>query len=277
MAWSTTADPDEFMAAAGSFLRARPAQNTVLLTIADTLGRQAAVAPGRARPVLGWWRRESGEVDGAFIQTPPRPVLVSGIPPEAVPSLVDVLAGVSELGVELGTAKAVAAEWRRRTGVEPIVRQRLLLYRLDQLTPPDPPPPGRARIAEPGDRELLLAWTAAVTSELGEAPDDVERMVDDKISYGGFVLWETGGVPVSMAGRTRPVAGMVRIAPVFTPPSLRGNGYASAVTAAVSRLARELADEVLLFTDLANPVSNSIYQRLGYRPVQERVLISLEP
>jgi predicted GNAT family acetyltransferase len=37
------------------------------------------------------------------------------------------------------------------------------------------------------------------------------------------------------------------------------------------------AEEVLLYTDLANPVSNSIYQRIGYRPVEDRVMLSLTP
>jgi predicted GNAT family acetyltransferase len=31
---------------------------------------------------------------------------------------------------------------------------------------------------------------------------------------------------------------------------------------------------VLLYTDLANPVSNSIYQRIGYRDVEDRVVLS---
>ena len=37
------------------------------------------------------------------------------------------------------------------------------------------------------------------------------------------------------------------------------------------------AAEVVLYTDLANPTSNALYQRLGYRPVEERVLLDLLP
>jgi predicted GNAT family acetyltransferase len=86
-----------------------------------------------------------------------------------------------------------------------------------------------------------------------------------------LTLWELGGAPVSMAALTRRVAGMVRVGPVYTPPELRGHGYASAVTAEVSRAAlADGAEEVLLCTDLANPVSNSIYQHIGYRPVEDR-------
>jgi predicted GNAT family acetyltransferase len=69
---------------------------------------------------------------------------------------------------------------------------------------------------------------------------------------------------------------MARVAPVYTPPSLRGRGYAGAVTAAVSQAALDAgATEVVLYTDLANPVSNSVYQRLGYRPVEDRLMLEL--
>jgi predicted GNAT family acetyltransferase len=62
------------------------------------------------------------------------------------------------------------------------------------------------------------------------------------------------------------------VSPVYTPSDLRGRGYAGAVTAAVSRAALDAgAGEVLLFTDLANPTSNALYQRIGYVPVSDRV------
>lgn len=66
------------------------------------------------------------------------------------------------------------------------------------------------------------------------------------------------------------VAGQIRVAPVYTPVHLRGRGYAGAATVEVSRAALAAgAEEVLLFADLANPTSNGLYQRIGYRPVAE--------
>ena len=89
------------------------------------------------------------------------------------------------------------------------------------------------------------------------------------------MLWEADGQPVSIACNTMPVTSMVRIGPVYTPPQARGHGYASAATAALSRRLLEAgAEEVVLFTDLANPVSNSIYQRIGYRPFEDRVVLA---
>jgi predicted GNAT family acetyltransferase len=79
-----------------------------------------------------------------------------------------------------------------------------------------------------------------------------------------------------MAGASPVVAGMARIGPVYTPPAARGRGYGSAVTAAASADAiRRGAEQVLLYTDLAHPTSNAIYQRLGYRPVADEVIVEL--
>ena len=114
----------------------------------------------------------------------------------------------------------------------------------------------------------------AFHDDIGEDFGDVEGMVDDKLSYGGLTLWEVDGSPVSMAGASRLEAGMFRAMAVYTPPELRGRGYAGAVTTAVSQAALDAgAADVVLFTDLANPTSNALYQRLGYRPIEDRTVV----
>jgi predicted GNAT family acetyltransferase len=73
---------------------------------------------------------------------------------------------------------------------------------------------------------------------------------------------------VSLAGYGSPTPNGMRVGPVYTPPELRGRGYASAVTAAASHRAFASGKRFcFLFTNLANPTSNSIYQQIGYRPV----------
>lgn len=80
---------------------------------------------------------------------------------------------------------------------------------------------------------------------------------------------------MACAGISRTVAGMARVALVYTPPEQRGRGYAGAATAAVSRAARAAGvREVLLFADLDNPTSNALYQRLGYRPLEDHLVVS---
>jgi predicted GNAT family acetyltransferase len=152
---------------------------------------------------------------------------------------------------------------------------RMRLYALDRLLPPDPAPPGRARTALEADRDLLLAWLDAFHDEAAPpGPRETGQVVDDRLSFGGMVLWEHAGVPVSLAGRTKPAAGLARVGPVYTPPEHRGRGFGGAATAAVTQAALDGgAEGVLLFTDLANPTSNTLYQRLGFAPVTDQIVL----
>ncbi|HET6859602.1 MAG TPA: GNAT family N-acetyltransferase [Streptomyces sp.] len=276
MTWTFTADLDEYLAAAGAAVAARPVENTLLLTVAEKLRRRGSDAYGEGAPLYGWWRGADGVVTGALLWTPPHPVLVGPVPPEAVGPLAEACGryGNPAVSAERATVDALADEWRR-TGVMATTGVRQRLYRLAELIPPAPAPPGCGRVATADDRELLAGWVDAFQRETGQPAAGSLRAVDDRLSYGGLAVWEHEGLAVSMAGTTRPAVGAVRIAPVYTPAEHRGRGYAAAVTAMVSRAARDAgAGEVLLFADLANPTSNGVYRRLGYRPVSDRVEIS---
>lgn len=278
MAWTVTADVDAFEAAAGDFLRSRPAEHTVLLTITETLRARGLHVYGHVDPVFGWWTGGGG-VEGAFLRTPPHPLLLARTPPPAAAALAAVLAEAGHappgINADAESADAFAAEWGRRTGAAAEVHRRTRLYRLEALVDPRDPVPGRARVAGPADRDLLIDWYEAFGRFLGEELAHAGEEVDAVLGHGGMVLWEVDGTAVSMAGRTRPSAGVVRVAPVYTPEALRGRGYGGAATTATTRAALdEGAAEVVLFTDLANSTSNALYQRLGYRPVEDRVVVS---
>jgi len=218
-------------------------------------------------------------VRGAFLHTPPFPVVLSGMPAQAAAELAaKTLAGrpISGVTAHADAAAAFSAAWAEHTGgtVKPHLRSRL--YRLAEIAGPDPLPDGAPRVAGDGDAALLTDWFEAFSVEVHEmAVPDHAAAVRERLSYGGLTLWEVRGEPVCVVGLTRQVAGMVRVGPVYTPPRQRGRGYASAATAEVSRSALAAgAQEVLLYTDLENPVSNSIYQRIGYREVEDRVVLA---
>jgi predicted GNAT family acetyltransferase len=147
------------------------------------------------------------------------------------------------------------------------------IFRLDAEPVPPFEIPGRAREATAADRDLLIAWADAFTVEAApeNASVDNSAPIDARLNLGGLLwLWEDGGEPGAMAWITPPVAGMARINAVYTPPALRGRGYASGCVAAASRHAQTgLQSTCMLYTDLANPTSNKIYQALGYRPVAD--------
>ncbi|MFJ4777381.1 GNAT family N-acetyltransferase [Streptomyces sp. NPDC088762] len=274
MTWTFTSDLAAYVAAAAPAVAAQPVSNTLLLTVADRLERQGVHAYGSADPVFGWWTGADGSVAAGLLCTPPFPLQLGAVPEEAVRALADalatepLLAGLSGINARRPDAEALAGAWARPTRVAEETR----LYRLAGLVAPDPAPAGRARLAGEADLPLLLEWIEAFHVEVRIPGGASETALRDRISYGGILLWEDAGDPVSLASFTRPVGSAARVGPVYTPPALRGHGYAAGVTHAASQAAYAAgASEVVLFTDLANPTSNGIYLRLGYTPVEDRL------
>jgi len=308
VSWFTTGAVGEFLAEAGDFLRTDPARNTVLLSVTENLRVATAArppaspaspgtpgtpespeSPGSPTPpagdetLLGWWRPgpagSPNAVGGAFLHTPGFPVVLTAMPGDAVTGLAGELAAsgrrIPGLSAETQAAQVFADAWRQRTGDVANPYRRIRLYRLGTLVRPNPGPEGKPRVADERDRDLLVGWSVAFLRNIGDGAERAAAEVDGRLGYGGLTVWEAGGTPVSMAGITRIVQAMARVGAVYTPPELRGRGYAGGVTAAVSQAALDAgAAEVVLFTDLANPTSNALYERLGYRPVEDRTELS---
>ncbi|CAM5647634.1 MULTISPECIES: GNAT family N-acetyltransferase [Streptomyces] len=270
MTWTFTPDVDVFLASAGPSLAARPVEHTVALTVTERLRRSGAHHYGDDDPLLGWWRGADGVVAGTFVRTPPHAALLNAVPPKAVGPLVELLGAGPDLdgvNAEPDTAALLAV---RLPGYRTEQAQRL--YRLGTLRAPSPAPEGRSRVATRADRALLVAWVQGFADATGQSKSSAEWLVDEGTERGSLTLWESGGTPVALAGRTRILAGTVRVTLVYTPPGFRGRGYGAAVAAEASRAAlAEGAAEVLLFTDLADPTSNGVYLRIGYERVADRV------
>lgn len=283
MDWILTDSLDDFLAAAEGHLRAEPVLNTVLLTVTEALRQSGPSVFGDDAPVFGWHRSADGSTDGAFLQTPPFPFLVGMLPPGSAESLIKLLTagGRRQAGANVAGSDeaAVNAAWTAVTLGATGVHRRMRLFRLGTLAPPNPVPAGAARLAGTDDFDLLVSWHVAFGAETAAgAGENMQRTVADRLGHRGLMLWEAGGQPVAMAGLTRNVAGVVRVAAVYTVPEHRQRGFGGAVTTAVSQAALAAgADDVVLFTDLANPTSNALYQRVGYRPVGDRVLIDFHP
>lgn len=112
------------------------------------------------------------------------------------------------------------------------------------------------------DYNLLATVLAGLHDDAGSPPPRFAVAVDEH----DIVLWCAAGHPVSMVAANPPVAGVVRVGPVYTPPEHRRRGHASSAVAAVSRAVLAAgAHTCTLFTDLANPTSNRIYAAIGYR------------
>jgi predicted GNAT family acetyltransferase len=222
-------------------------------------------------------------VIGAALRTSPNPIVLSAVPPYAVSAVIDHLRAEDiELTGATGSrpvVEAFAAAWTEQTGAEQVGHRDERLYSLGELTSPSDVP-GEPTEAGEDDVDLLAGWRAGFAAEALGGPStaaESTRRVRASLAMGnGLILWRVDGVPVAYAAVGRPVDGaMSRIGPVYTPAELRGRGYGSAVTAAAAQWALDRgAEHVVLFTDLANRVSNSIYQRLGFRAVSDVLEVS---
>lgn len=272
--WCFTDDVETFAAHVWDLLRADPARNTVALTVIETVraGRRWSEEP----MLFGWYGEPAV---AAVLLTPPHHLHLAQLPEVLVDPLVGALRdlGVRPPGVngETVVVDAFVTRWTSGHPSASRIEMRTRLYALDRLRPPDPLPPGRARRADEGDVELATAWCEAFDVEAGTVSTDAEAAVRDQVAGGRLWLWEdAAGRTASLAGRHRSAAGVARVGPVYTPPAHRRRGYGTAVTAAVTEDAlREEVDGVVLFTDLANPTSNSIYQQIGYRPVRDQSVV----
>jgi uncharacterized protein len=146
---------------------------------------------------------------------------------------------------------------------------RLRVFQLDRVEWPRPVG-GEMRICTTGDRAIVAEFMAGFFAEIGESfNEDISARADRMIAAGQAFVW-VNPEPVAIAGCGSPTPSGVRIGPVYTPPEHRGRGYASNLVAHVSQHALDSGRKYcFLFTDLANPVSNSIYQKIGYSPVSD--------
>lgn len=262
MALTVHTDRDAIRAVLDAAIAADPVRGTTLGTLAVSLedGEWCAVSAAglAARSGAEYPLVIAGEWDAAALDE-----LIAAL--RAVPGL----CGAS------GPAEAVEAVVAALWPDAPVRRMGQCLFRLNELVQPTGVP-GSGRRADEADRELVRVWFRAFMQEADAVERRAERAADRALEAGGCLLWldERGG-PVSLAARRPVLGGSARIGPVYTPPQHRGHGYGSAVTALATRSILDEGGVPVLFTDLANLTSNKIYRALGYRPVEERIIVTL--
>jgi predicted GNAT family acetyltransferase len=272
-------DAGTFLAEADQLLLADEARHNLLLGIAGTVRDAPELYPLRSF----WVVRYGDDVVAAALRTPPyNLVLARPQSRHALAALAEAVAGEELPGVVGGEPEApeFAELWTAHTGAHAHTNMRQGVYALERVEPV-PSVSGAARVATADDRELALRWWTAFGEEVlhegGPGRERADAIVDHRLSSSsaGMLLWEDEGEVVSLAGWGGPTPNGIRIGPVYTPPELRGRGYATALTAELSQrlLDGRLIDGrrrfCFLYTDLANPTSNAIYERIGYRRAAE--------
>jgi uncharacterized protein len=269
------ADATSFLERAGDFLLAREAEHNLILGLSGRLRTEPRLYG--ADPYFAV-ALDGQRVVGAAIRTPPHNLILSEIDDEAAldPLAGDAQAVFGSLPGVIGPKEPVARFarlWEELTGAAPSIGIQQRVYRASKAVVPEGVP-GSMRPYEDGDRGLVIAWMDAFVEEaMPEAPpEDSESWLERNRSNpdGGIELWVDGGAPVSFASYGGLTPNGIRVGPVYTPPELRRRGYATALVAEVTQMLLDRGRKFcFLFTDLANPTSNSIYQRIGYEPVSD--------
>lgn len=278
-----SSDLPAFIDRVSPFLMQREAEHCLQLGILTTLLR-GETSNGRPPYLALVSDDSSGRVALVAMATPPFNLILSHPASMSEAALDEALMLVAadaheaalDLPGVLGPAEVApryVAQWKALTDQTAHVALSERIYRLERVTAPQGVA-GEMRRIEETDRPILRKWFDAFAEEALGKPGDprIDIGIDRRLRFesSGLYLWQVGATPVSMAGYGGPTPHGMRIGPVYTPPQARGRGYASALTAALSQSLLDAGRQfVFLFTDLANPTSNHIYQSIGYQPVSD--------
>lgn len=265
-------DPEKFLATCGPFLRAREVEHNLILSICERL--QKKIAAGEPAPAKCFSFMNEGAVVLAALQTPPHGLVLSRCAEGAdVAALATALfeqetdfpgfVGPSDVSA------AFANIWTARTGKAFSEFMDQIIYALEKVVPP-PAVSGRFRLARQEEAASIAGWMQAFVKDVHlpktEWKTDEQALSDAtrRIADGAVAVWEDEGKIRAQAAFTS-AGDIARVNAVYTPPEGRGRGYASAV---VAHLSQHLLDHgtrlCCLYADARNPVSNSIYRKIGY-------------
>lgn len=242
------------------------------------------------RDPVNWFMATISDAKGiqlTAIMTPPHNITLYAtdniINPEAINCLIDGLKDREIPGVitEKTLAEYFAKEYTLRKGItfETTMSQRI--YELTAVNP-DIQKVGIVRLLDEKDIHFFPYWAEAfyAAGSYGKTEMSIPQDADPylyRIASKKLYILEDNGIPVSMAGYTREMQTVIGVAFVYTPPYERRKGYATSIVAQISQLALDKGfTKCVLYTDLANPTSNSIYQKIGYMPICDSLQLKFE-
>jgi hypothetical protein len=288
-------DPSAFLDVTGDVLAAQPVLSTVIAGVADRIRVQRDSGVPWPDGVPCWFAAvlDGDEVVGTAMRTATfgsYPAYVMPMPDAAVHLLTSTLLerGEPVLGANgaLPAVQVFCDDMAAATGRTATVGQHTRLFELgDPLEPRRVA--GRLRPAVLAEQDLVTSWYDAFMADADEqggrepgtsaheapGPEEMTR----RIEGGRIFVWvDDDDRPVNVTAATEPAYGVSRIGPVYTPKAERGHGYASRAVYEVSVLLRGSGERPCLFTDLANPTSNKIYEAIGYRPVVDMANLRVE-
>jgi predicted GNAT family acetyltransferase len=269
-------DIDDFLSTTQPILELEEAANNVML--GSCLRLKKRLSPKDPAPFLATVKDSHDKIALIAVMTIPLRVIVYDTPTSDTYEALEILANhvfrfepnLSTVMAKPKVSRKFAEMFSKISGKKLQIQFEHRAFELQDVIHPTITQ-GHLEQATPEDLELVTQWNYSFVKEalyeddLPRARESAKRKIREKEIY----LWIVGK-PVSMAGSARPTENVIAVNTVYTPPENRGNGYASAC---VATLSQKLLDSgyksCVLFTDLANPTSNKIYQNIGYKPVAD--------
>jgi predicted GNAT family acetyltransferase len=266
-----------------SFLEQDEAANNLPLGLLPRVAEQRGPAEQERRPFFGFVEHD-GQIVFVMMMTPPHNMIVYGAGGHLEAAIEAAAAFLLGNGIDLpgvigsrDVATSFASTWRQHTDCTLQVQMEQMIYRLDRVND-IALSPGKLICATAVHTHLIADWVVSFSKVTHDPLDRVDALAraQEMIDASRVYLW-IDQEPVSMAWRARPTRHGIVVSGVYTPPGYRCQGYATACVASLSRLLLDEGYEFCaLYADLANPVSNHIYQKMGYRPIQASIVYGFE-
>ena len=264
-------DAKEFYSRTREYLLEKEFINSLLLRLAKRLADNPQTY-SEYPPYLATVEKDN-KILAVALRTPPRNLILSEVQDLAALEKIaeDIYKNEGEISGVTGLTKETqtfAKIWENLTGQSYKISMHQRIYKLEKVQPVNKAT-GHLRLATCSDRNLLLFWVKAFYQEAaGSISANINKEVNRYLKEKNVYFWQDDNKSVSFINASRSTLNCVNIGPVYTPPEYRRKGYATSMVAALSQMLLDKGFKYcLLFTDLANPISNHIYRKIGYQPV----------
>ena len=273
----------ELISLSGTYLEQNESEHNLPIGLAYRLAEDPYYYGSESPLLLSILKQ--GKVVGVALMTPPHRIILSRISTEVQIAIVHLIRHLGEIGVQIpgvvgpvSEAQSFADCWVRdlcRVSFKVTRRSRVFEARKVVDVPLSP---GKLRLARMDDHLHIAHWLVAFSEEIGEPADlnSVKKRVEQHIKAGQLHIWDDHE-PVSIAAAARPTRNGITVNNVYTPPEHRNKGYAtSCVWSLTQKMLMNRYSFCSLYTDLANPTSNSIYAKIGYVPVGDALAVDFQ-
>jgi len=274
-------DPNVFYKEVAPVLMKNEVINSLPLGILNALVTKPADHGFKERPFMAYIGEEH-DPKLVLLMTPPNHLVLSGLDRNIEKLISIALDYIIQNRIEFPSVIGISSivnpfveGCKERTGKNVKIDMSQRIYKLEKVDA-IPISSGFLRVASKRDMNIVSDWITQFAREaIHEDKDETfgRERAHRGIRNQSLFVWEDSGKIVSMVSKTKPTENGITVSLVYTPQELRGKGYASSAVAALSQ---QLLDEgykyCCLYTDLTNPTSNSIYQKIGYRPLADSMV-----